>query len=283
MSVAEMQACLARLYTQESYRRLYYLDPDTPARDYALTELEANALDNLDRAMLERHAAGLKLKRARRLRASYPLLFRLYAPYMGRYLDRYIQLYPARPHEPVQDQVVAFGSFVEESMAGEDAVPPYASDISRYERLCYLARACPRTSDVTGVVRPQGQVQPPAVVPEARPYLAAGVQLADFRYDVPRASRFLARKLVPLTLRESGNYCYVFQHVAYNAPPKLHAVSAGAGNLLRLCSGNQTVSAIATAIGEATGRQGVLEDIGGLVDKFIAMGILQVRQYDESA
>src|SRR4029450_12314298 len=97
MSMAEMQACLARLYVDGAFRRLLALEPETGLSEYRLSTAEAQALRDLDAAAVERFARSLESKRRRRFAATYPLLFGLGAPAIERYYDRYCQLYPARP------------------------------------------------------------------------------------------------------------------------------------------------------------------------------------------
>src|SRR5438552_8847500 len=80
MSMAEMQACLARLYVDGASRRLFALEPETVLGEYRLSAEEARALRDLDRRALERFAISLNSKRRRRFVATYPLLFGLASP-----------------------------------------------------------------------------------------------------------------------------------------------------------------------------------------------------------
>ena len=57
---------------------------------------------------------------------------------MEKYYNRYYNLYPAKPHEETLAQVIAFGEFMEQSLATDEDAPPYSSDLARYERLYYL-------------------------------------------------------------------------------------------------------------------------------------------------
>ena len=64
MSMAEMQACLARLYVDRAFRRLFALEPETVLREYRLSAEEAEALRALDGNALERFARSLRSKRS---------------------------------------------------------------------------------------------------------------------------------------------------------------------------------------------------------------------------
>ena len=65
MSVAEMQAYLARLYTSDPFRKLFELDPEATLSDYTLDDKEINALKQIDIQMLNWFAGTLKVKRKR--------------------------------------------------------------------------------------------------------------------------------------------------------------------------------------------------------------------------
>lgn len=77
MSVAEMQAYLARLYTSDPFRKLFELDPEATWSDYTLADEEINALKQIDKKMLNMFASTLKGKRKKKVLAAYPLLFKL--------------------------------------------------------------------------------------------------------------------------------------------------------------------------------------------------------------
>src|SRR5947209_4692942 len=140
MSMAEMQACLARLYVDGASRRLLALEPETVLGDYRLSAEEARALRDLDRQALERFAGSLKSKRRRRFAATYPLLFGLESPAVERYYERYYHLYPARPGGSFVTEQLEFGRFMEESLAADDEAPPFAGDLAQYERIRFAAR-----------------------------------------------------------------------------------------------------------------------------------------------
>ena len=86
MSVAEMQAYLARLYTSDPFRKLFELDPDTTLSDYTLADDEINALKQIDTKMLNTFAGTLKSKRKKRFLGAYPLLFKLAGSKNGKVL-----------------------------------------------------------------------------------------------------------------------------------------------------------------------------------------------------
>src|SRR5262249_51187136 len=140
VSMPEMQACLARLYVDRAFRRLFALEPEAVLREYRLSAEEAQALRDLDRPALERFAHSLRGKRRRRFEATYPLLFGLACPAVDRYYDRYYHLYPARPGGSFIAELLEFGCFMQECLATDDEAPPFAADLAQYERLLFAAR-----------------------------------------------------------------------------------------------------------------------------------------------
>src|SRR5690606_10020144 len=92
LSIAEMQACLAQLYVDDAFRKLYYINPDSTLKGYELTEDEANAIKNIEKKWLDAFAESLKNKRKRRFESAYPLTFALETEHMDRYFNRFYQL-----------------------------------------------------------------------------------------------------------------------------------------------------------------------------------------------
>ena len=77
MSLAEMQSYLAQLYTDESFRKLFTIAPEASFEHYLLAEPEKQALQALDRRLLEYFATSLKMKQQEYLRAVYRATFAL--------------------------------------------------------------------------------------------------------------------------------------------------------------------------------------------------------------
>jgi hypothetical protein len=147
MSLPELEACLARLYVDEAFRRLVELDPERSLEDYLLSEDERRAILGIDHARLEFFAVSLKEKRRRRLESTYPAAFSLEGSTASVFFNRYHALYPLRPNELSESEVRQFGEFFESSLAGATGVPPYAAELVRFERVVQEVRF--RSRDVT--------------------------------------------------------------------------------------------------------------------------------------
>src|SRR5689334_7317748 len=109
-----MQACLARLYVDEPFRKLFYLEPAGTLQEYRLTREESAAIQSLDHRMLDVFESSLKNKRKKRIQRAYPMLFSLdTGSRIDSYYLRYYHLYRARPNQSGYQDVMEFGLFME--------------------------------------------------------------------------------------------------------------------------------------------------------------------------
>ncbi|KYF55847.1 hypothetical protein BE08_04995 [Sorangium cellulosum] len=255
MSVAEMQACLARLYVDEPYRKLFYLDAATTLEEYRLTPEERAALQGLDRERLEFFASSLRSKRKKRLERAFPMLFALDPAEVNRYYARYYQLYTAKARQSGHDDAMDFGAFMAESLAGADHLPPFASDLARYEMLYYGATFA--AGSFAGAEEAPGEDG--AVGPSSRPGMRAGVQLARFAYDMVAIEEALQRGMKPEDIESRPQETFIlFRPAAARAEVGMLRVNGPTKVVLDLCDGRRTVAAI-VAETEAILRAGELE------------------------
>jgi hypothetical protein len=275
MSTAEMQACLARLYKHEAYRRLFYLDPDPALQEYGLTEEEANALKALDRRKLEAFALALRVKRGRKLRATFPILFKLYPARLTRHVNRYFELYPAHPEDSLRDEVRSFGAFLRASLATDEAFPPYAPDIVQYEKLYYLAKFLP-VVPFAGHETPGRSADPEAISLSARPLLWPDIHIGSFRHDVPKYAAIISQRQIPLALTDPGEFCYVFQFTRTGAEPKLFRISPATGEFLHRCDGSSDIAELADRLTGEFGRRDIADELLQLVRKLVGADVLRV-------
>lgn len=265
-----MEACLARLYVDEPFRKLFYLDPTT-LNEYWLTDKEAASLRGIDRAMLEHYAGSLKNKRRGRIERAYPMLFRLYPDEVAKYFSRYYQLYTSKVSRSPQQEVCEFGEFIEESMAGTNHMPSYAADIARYERLYYemLSSAGFRASTAEGVsnrMTDQHDV----------PFLRDGVEMADFEYDVAEIEdRLHGGDTVPHALDLARvPLSIAFRPSTRTSAAKMLRLNAATRAVLERCDGSHTVGAITSELEAALGGQNLGPNVAAVVDRLLALEVL---------
>lgn len=262
MSAAEMQACLARLYVDDAYRKLFDLAPETPMDDYQLTHDELAALKSIDKKMLNHFAAVLKGKRREKFQTAYPLLFKVPGIDINRYYNRFYHLYSAKPHEPFLSQALVFGEFIEDCLAAETDIPSYASDLARYERLYFAAEYFPSSFDSFNTINDLApdQQQASSLCMDAQPTMLPGVQCATFAYDVVKIAAALETQQEPAN-PQKGSYSFIFQQKAGGHFPSIFAISGATKMLLSLCDGSHTVSCIISAMEQRFKKEPLTNEI----------------------
>jgi hypothetical protein len=243
MSVAEMQACLARLYTEDAYRKLFELAPEASFQGYLLTDEEKQVLLGLDKKLLSYFAASLKMKQQERLRSAYPATFHLLEGPIRRYVNRFFELYPTKPHEDASTRMVDFGTFIEQCLATDDAAPPYASEVAKYERLHYALAYLPTPHDAFALINEQEKSSTRSFHLESIPQLSPQVQMETFTYHIIAIVDSL-REQRPLPDLQPGQYVFLFQREPRSLTVNVFFLNPAASQLLMLCNGIHTMSAI---------------------------------------
>lgn len=260
MSIAEIQACLARLYIDDSFRKIFFLEPDKAISDYKLTEQEKDAVKGIDHKMLDYFANSLIAKRGKSFQSAYPLLYQLIGPEFNRYFKRFYHLFPAKPKEAFLHQILSFGEFMEQSLAGDEDVPPYASDLARYERFCYSGRFSPWPRDSFEKINENDQPQMAAVDLPSYVCVQPGVQIATFTYNIVKIASGLQQQKELEEVQE-GDHCLVFQQVANSLAHRIFAISLTTRDLLSLCDGSHRVSEIVESMECKLGKESLEDDI----------------------
>ena len=275
MSVAEMQAYLARLYTNDPFRKLFELDPNMTFSDYELADDEIDALKQMDIQMLNMFASTLKNKRKKKVLTAYPLLFKLAGVDMRKYYNRYYHLYPAKPHEETLRQVLAFGEFMEQTLATDEDAPPYSSDLIRYERLSYMTAFSSTEQDTFTTINQTDDQQPQPIAPESLPRVRESVQFSTFRFHIVKIAEQMTKGEEVSNLQE-GTYCFIFQQQAKSLTPNIFAISPATRDLLVLCDGSRNVTNIVEEMEKRLGHQHLEEQRGLMLQHLQTIKVLGV-------
>jgi hypothetical protein len=221
--------------------------------------------------MLETFAASLKGKRLERILENYPLSGRLVHAAMERYTDRFYQLFPARPHASTQEYLASFGTFLEETLRGDEDIPTYAAELARYERLFCAAGFPPARTDedVEGVGAPVDGISI-----DTCPAMKSGVNLGEFEYNITDIVSSLRHDELPSRIEKAPGWI-VFQHVAGNSSPRVFEVNPALGSLLDLCDGVRTVRDIVAELEDQLAIEGLMEDLIQALGHMASMGILR--------
>ena len=276
MSMCEMQACLARLYVDDLFRRLVYLDPAGTLEGYRLTPEESAALQGLNHEMLVLFAQSLKSKRKKRIERAFPLLFALDRAEVDRYFVRYYQLHPAKPHQSGHEDALAFGAFMAESLVHAERLPAFASDLARYEFLFYGASFATASSPVS---KPpsggDGAAIAEALGPFSRPGVCAGAELARFTHDVVAIEEAIQKGMRPEDIEiQPRNGFIVFRPAATGLEASMMRVNAPTKVVFELCDGRRTVTSIVEETESILRAEGLAERVLETIRRLLAARVL---------
>lgn len=272
-----MQACLARLYTDDTFRNLFYLDQDTVLDGYVLTADERIAIKTVDQKMLNFFASSLKKKRKEKVQYAYQVLFRLDGEIINRCYDRYYQLYPARPNISRQGEILQFGQFMEETLAGFDALPPYARDLVRYERMIASMGLSREVRENHGDYREERR----KILLSDRIAIRESVDIETFVYDVTAIHEALLNNEEPRDVIR-GEYYVLFQRCSPFGP-KFFSISYGTKALLDLCDGNITLTDAVDKLQMRFGDDSLTNSILALTNRMLEREVIEVKFHEESS
>lgn len=270
MSIPEMQAALSRLYVDGAFFDVFCLDPQRALHSYSLTERETRALTGIDREAIRRFALSLRVKTWKRFSSSYRLLYSLDRARIYSYYLRFYEIRKMRPNETFFNATVELGEFLEESLLGDPDLPPYASDLARYERLFYEARHRPRSG---------AAAQPVAEEPLTAgsvPVLREGVRVEAFDWDMSAIEKAIEEGSVPRDA-ERGEHYVVFQSRPQPGRAKKFQVAALMQQMLSLCDGSRNVRAIAAELEARSGRSGLLRSALDGTGQLVRLGLVEVK------
>jgi glycosyltransferase involved in cell wall biosynthesis len=279
VSVAEMQACLGRLYTDGASRRLFEIDTDFVLAAYDLTADERQALEQIDRQMLGVFARGLLAKRRDRLERWFPLLFRVVpAEVMSRLWARYNDLHPQRVDESTGPQVATFACFMTETLPGSPAAPAHAADVARYEGVMFRATHTPTSLDALARINeppPRGPAVE-AASPTSCFHLEEGVYVEDFGCDILDVVKRLRQGEILGAVAVEPT-ALVFQTVRGAMAPKIVRINGPTREVLAAADGRTTAAQVARRLlGGAAADEATLGQTLGVVDTLAQRRVLRL-------
>jgi glycosyltransferase involved in cell wall biosynthesis len=261
MSLAEMQAMLAHLYTDDHFRALFTLAPERSFEGYALTEQEKQAVLSVDQRLLEYFATSLKMKEQESLRAVYPATFTLEHTLVQRLFNRFYHDYPAKPHEDRFPRITDFGTFLEQVLASDDQAPCYASSVVRYERLHYFYTYQPSEADAFTAINtelPDAQTLDLETIPRLLPDIHREV----FAYQMVPLIDALLTHQVPDEHTWKPERCeLLFARELHSLTLNVFTLSPETAQLLDLCQEGLTIGTIIARLEQLLGEKGLGEDV----------------------
>lgn len=276
MSNAETQACLARLYIDDAFRKLFYLAPETTLSVYKLTEAEFKVIQSIDHERLDFFSSMLKEKQKRKVHRAYPLLLKVAGEEMELYSHRYGQLHPPQPHEASLPWLLKLGTFLEQCLRDDEDVPIYTGDLARYETY-YLATAMqPPVREVAALLEHE---QHPAVIKlEDYPYLVGGNKIVTFTYNIPRIVDSIKQGVKPPESSvQLGQYSYIFRRSSSSPLPEVLSITAAIHQLLSFCDGQHCLNEIIHIMEHSLGNQSLEEHILRVIRHLVDLNVVGVR------
>jgi hypothetical protein len=135
MGLADVQAALARLFTDADLRNHFFNDPIATGRTLGLEEVEAASLASLARVDVDRFAATLRRKRVDDARKFLPVTAQALGPSFAPLLLASISdSLPSARHRDDARALVAH-------LTRPEVNPPWAGDLARYELAFHEAHA----------------------------------------------------------------------------------------------------------------------------------------------
>ncbi len=268
MSIPEMQACLARLYLDELFRRLLARDPESALQAYGLSAEEEAAIRELDATRLEFFATSLKNKRRKRIARAFPLLFRVAADEVEHQYNRYHALYMPKSRRSIHQDVLDFGEFIEDSLAIAPGIPPWACDVARYERLLYATTYTHQADTDTS----SGAT---TVSISSRPRLCEDAYVAEFQYDIASIEDALRdgeeRGLEP------SPCAIVSRAKTPTAEARVLRINGPTLAVLRHCDGRQRLEGIITEVEADFGTTGLKQGVFEAVTRLANANVLVIE------
>lgn len=262
MSIAEMQSYLAQLYTDDTLRRLFSLNPDISFEGYLLNEEEKRSLRAIDGKLLEYFATSLKMKQLEHLRAIYPATFTLPRSLMERLFDRFYHHFPAKPHEETLMRIDQFGVFFEQALAIDELAPCYASDIVRYERLRYVYTYQPTPEDAFSAINVPSTLEGSSLNINAPLFLLPGVYRETFSYPVvDLVDALVKQQPVDEHLIQPGQYHLVFQRERHSLTMNVFTLNGETSFLLDICQQEMTVADLIREAEQQLGEAELADDV----------------------
>ena len=133
MALAEVQALLARVFTDEAVRERLFAEPATLATEYGLSSDELSQLEALSVRQVRFAATGLRHKRLNAVARLLPFTRAALGDRFGPLFMRHAAVYAPSGIRKHRDDALAFAAFVERLARCEPIAPPVAADQLRYE------------------------------------------------------------------------------------------------------------------------------------------------------
>lgn len=131
----EYQSFLARLYTDDVFRMLNRVSPDSAQSFFVLEQRDRDELRALNLDDVEAFAGSLSARLRERVHSMYPVTAAAMGPdRFERASDRFRSLHGSHPSESRMALATAFGHYLEDFLCADTSVPDWLSELARFEQ-----------------------------------------------------------------------------------------------------------------------------------------------------
>ena len=138
MALTEIQAALAKLYTDAALRARWLADPPALAAELSLATEESQQLAG-QADQLRAFAASLQQKRLQDVAKLLPRSYAAWGQQFGEVFRRHAAQYLPQGQHKQRADALAFSAFVERLRPDDVGVSPWLIDVLRYEAACLQA------------------------------------------------------------------------------------------------------------------------------------------------
>ena len=276
MSHRELQACLARLYVDDAFLRLYEVQPETIFSQYTLTQEERDTISAIEYQSLRIFASSLRGKKKNYMLKAYPALFAVNDRVITNFYCRFYDLRRIAPNDDSLDLVLRFGVFMEESLLGHEDLPSYTSDLARYERLKIWAIRNPDGQSPetrSGPVDEIGKEERAPFTLETVPWIPDDIRVGEFNNEIISIYKNL-RRGEEVENPDPTPCSLVFKRPRGGQEKKIFKISSDTHRLLEFCDHRGTIGEIVEHYSRKTGDD-LSEPILGAFAHLRKLGVVE--------
>jgi hypothetical protein len=166
---------------------------------------------------------------------------------------------------------------MEESLVQAEYLPPYASDLAKYERLYFWATLSTLSSGADKGGHEEGELAGVTSM-DARPSFRPDVTVADFAYDVGEIEEALQKGHVPDEAHLTGGGCsIIFRPGTNTSGVQILRINTPTKTVLDFCNGRRTVSQIVMDTETALHAKDLHDSVVETINRLLASQVLALN------
>lgn len=139
MDLTQMQRALAKLYTDPSWRKQFFVNPQAVGEAWGLSATDTQQMAQLQVQQVDFFAGSLQRKRLNEICKLLPLSHRVLGKRFAELFRRYAETHLPKGAKQHQEDVIAFVTYVEDIVRNERLEPAWVVELLRYEKARLIA------------------------------------------------------------------------------------------------------------------------------------------------